>query len=81
MKYYVDQSGNYIGGFTDGSPAIPAGAAEVPTAPEHASQTWDVSNWSAPPQSDEPLTAEELYDILEAKNVVRSADRPRARRI
>ncbi len=37
-KYFVDKQGNYIGGF-DEAPA-PAGAVEVPLAPDDARQKW-----------------------------------------
>lgn len=48
-KYFVNDQGVYVGGFEGATP--PAGSIEVPTAPEHASQTWDfiLQAWSAPP--------------------------------
>lgn len=42
MKFYVDESGKYLGGW-DQNP--PAGAIEVPTAPADARQGWDGSEW------------------------------------
>jgi hypothetical protein len=45
-KYYVDGSGNYIGGFSEGNPSIPAGAVEVANPPEDASETWSGSSWN-----------------------------------
>lgn len=48
-KFYVDVSGNYIGGF-DGAGAeatLPPGATEVATPPEHGVlQTWDGAQWN-----------------------------------
>lgn len=49
MKYYVDAAGSYLGGW-DASP--PAGAIEVPTAPEDARQVWDGQAWSPLPSPD-----------------------------
>lgn len=40
-KYYVDANGNYLGGFTEGNSAIPVGAIEIETPPEHGWQKWD----------------------------------------
>jgi hypothetical protein len=42
-KYYVDEAGRYIGGFTDCEP--PTGALEVPIAPENAKDVWNGSSW------------------------------------
>lgn len=42
-KYYVDDEGNYIGGFDGAEP--PAGAIEVPHPPEHASNVWNDGRW------------------------------------
>lgn len=40
-KYYVDGSGNYMGGF-DGDHGVDVSAwTEVPNAPEDAAETWD----------------------------------------
>jgi len=39
MKYYVDNKGNYIGGFDSGCDV--AGSVEVDTAPDHAGQKWN----------------------------------------
>lgn len=46
-RYFVDGNGNYIGGFDGAEP--PAGAIEVPEAPQDANQTWANGAWSAPP--------------------------------
>jgi hypothetical protein len=48
-KYYVDDEGNYIGGFDGAEP--PAGAIEVPEAPADARQKWSGDGWSAAPLS------------------------------
>jgi hypothetical protein len=42
MKYYIDTESpaNYIGGFNEGNPVIPAGAVEVSAPPpDYATQT------------------------------------------
>lgn len=46
MKFYVDNTGKYLGGW-DASP--PSGGIEVPVAPMDAKQVWDfgLSSWSA----------------------------------
>ena len=47
-KYYIDQSGNYIGGFCGlGALAlVPVDAIEISTPPPiHASQVWSGSAW------------------------------------
>lgn len=48
MKYYVDDQGKYLGGW-DANP--PAGAIEVPEAPDDARQVWNfqTSTWGAVP--------------------------------
>lgn len=48
-KYYVTSSGSYIGGFDGAAP--PSGSIEVPTPPVNASQTWNGSAWSTPPNN------------------------------
>ena len=47
QKFFVDNLGTFIGAF-DGAPP-PAGAIEVPMAPEDARQVWLGSAWSALP--------------------------------
>lgn len=44
--YYVDVSGNYLGGFDGADP--PAGAIEVPSAPSNALQKWIAGAWVDP---------------------------------
>lgn len=44
IKFYVDESGNYLGGF-DG--AIPENGVEVATAPNDSRQIWNGTSWDA----------------------------------
>ncbi len=44
MKYFVDDSGNYLGG-TDGKPLS---ANEAPSAPNDAREIWDGEKWNMP---------------------------------
>lgn len=51
VKYYRDESGNYIGAF---SGSIPEGGIEVAAAPSSASAAWNGEGWDEPvvtPQS------------------------------
>ena len=41
-KFYIDTNGRYLGGFEIGAPA---GAIEVPSAPDHALKIWNGSAW------------------------------------
>lgn len=41
-KHYVDQQGNYLGGFQG---SIPPGGIEVEIAPAHAKDTWNGAAW------------------------------------
>lgn len=43
VKYYVDNSGRYLGGW-DANP--PEGAVEVPDPPQDARQVWQFPSWS-----------------------------------
>jgi len=56
-KHFIDNQGNYIGGFDGADP--PKGAVEIPSPPpDHASQIWDGVAWSAhtpPPDPDAEL--------------------------
>lgn len=52
-KYFVDAGGKYLGGFDGTTP--PAGAIEVPFAPDHALDTWDGTKYVV-----HPPTAEEI---------------------
>lgn len=45
-KYYIDQNGNYIGGFDGSEP--PVGAIEIPSAPSDARQKWSGQGWGSP---------------------------------
>jgi len=42
MKYYIDENGNYLGGF-DGAP--PIGARPVSFPPDNAMDKWDGQKW------------------------------------
>jgi hypothetical protein len=42
-KFFVDNSGNYLGGFEGADP--PQGAIEVPTPPAHGLDTWNGNAW------------------------------------
>lgn len=53
-RYYVDNTGAYLGGFSGIDP--PENAIEVPTAPDDARCIWDGSQWVAPPP--DPVEAE-----------------------
>lgn len=55
MKYYVYETGTYIGGW-DANP--PAGAIEVPFAPADARQVWsfDLEQWQGIPVTAETIT-------------------------
>jgi hypothetical protein len=46
-KYFVDDNGDYLGGFDGAEP--PEGATEVQEPPQDARQTWDGSAWSTAP--------------------------------
>lgn len=46
-RFYVDEGGEYLGGFDGAEP--PAGAIEVPSAPGDARQMWSGSEWVAIP--------------------------------
>ena len=43
-KHFVDEAGNYIGGYGDGA-VPPAGSVEVFVSPPHGSATWDGTVW------------------------------------
>lgn len=65
-KFYVDNSGIYLGGFEGNTFKVPVGAIEVPSAPRDARAWWDGTKWNEP-----VLTVEEkevnLGVTLEAK--------------
>jgi hypothetical protein len=42
-KYFVDDQGNYLGGFDGAAP--PSGAIEVANPPCHGKDKWDGMNW------------------------------------
>lgn len=61
-RFMVDGGGRYLGAFYDLEilhdgerhayhvAAVPAGAAEVPKAPENPAATWDGAGWQEPPK-------------------------------
>lgn len=42
-RYFVDSSGRYIGGFSNGA-ELPAGSFEVPQPPDHGFDSWSFVN-------------------------------------
>lgn len=72
VKYYVDESGNYLGGF-DGTE--PQGGVEVSLPPTHGSDTWNGSGWDAyaPTLSVEQQRKEAMQDGVEFEGVMCSA--------
>lgn len=48
-KFFVDQSGNYIGGFDGNGVPVPQGAIEVPSAPADARQKWNGTSFDPVP--------------------------------
>lgn len=62
-KYFVNQQGKYIGGFSVGNPKIPQGVIEVNSPPSHAiNEIWNFKNsqWI----KDEPIYLEILKEQL-----------------
>lgn len=64
-SYFVDATGAYLGGF-DGGAEPPAGAIEVPSAPQDARQTWADGAWSAPPETQTVLKSTVQARIIAA---------------
>lgn len=60
-KYYVDASGNYLGGFQGAEP--PVGSVEVPTAPSHASNKWINGAWTVSAASLKAKVSAKRYDV------------------
>lgn len=79
MKYYVDQSNNYIGGVDDILPA-PLNSTEVPLPPEDARQKWNGSVWlPLTPQQvidSTPFEMRDLVNVLISKGVISPSDVP-----
>jgi len=44
-KYYVNDSGEYVGAFSGALPSV--GAVEVPEPPEHARDLWNGESWES----------------------------------
>lgn len=57
-RFYIDAAGNYLGGFDGALP--PAGAVEVPSAPDHTFKRWDGSAWVSTAQYDMIIRNENL---------------------
>lgn len=71
MKYYVDTSGAYLGGFDGCSP--PDGAVEVPTAPVDARDVWRNGAWDASDREFDDAWSDieaRFYAKLQAMNTV-----------
>ncbi len=64
-KYYVDDSGAYIGGFDGAEP--PIGSTEVAQPPEDGRQRWSMEAW-------EPLSS---LIVWQAEIAATDADMPR----
>ena len=85
-KYFIDNTGKYIGAFSGGEP--PEGAIEVPNAPAHAAQKWNGAGWDAVPeaitaadqlmQSDKNMfrVIDDLINTLKTKGYIVDADLP-----
>lgn len=58
-KFYADAEGRYLGGYDGAEP--PAGAIEVPSAPDDARQAWDGQSWGAvPPEIPESVSRRQI---------------------
>lgn len=64
-KYYVDQDGNYLGGFDGAEP--PSGSIEVDNPPEHGLDVWDGEKWNKPIKPLGELKAVKNAEINEAR--------------
>ncbi len=78
IKFYVDQDGNYLGGY-DGSPA-PDGSIEILSPPNNAKQKWDGSKWLDLVLSwEDQMNNIDISDDLE--NIIDALDPPTKARI
>ena len=76
-KFYVDDSGAYLGAFHMPSvkgkeprhPKVPAGAVEVPRAPGDARQIWAGGVWGDPPPEPTPPRDIFLAQVQAATNL------------
>ncbi len=87
-KFFVDKTGNYIGGFDGAEP--PVGAVEVPYAPSHAAQVWTGAAFADIPtsitaaadlaESDAGMirVVEDLISLLESKDIITRTELPQA---
>ncbi len=60
-RYFVDATGNYLGGFDGAEP--PSGATEVPDAPADARQKWN-NGWQPYNPDYAAIDQEELNKVL-----------------
>ena len=67
-KYYVDASGNYLGGLQGIEP--PVLWVEVPSAPAHARYIWNGSGWFEVPKTTQELDAEKTAVATDALKLV-----------
>lgn len=74
MKYFVDSNGKYIGGFSDGNPAIPQGVIEVPNPPSNISERWNfnIEKWAQDTEIKKQLLKNQL--ILLRKSYLTKTD-------
>lgn len=69
-KFFVDQSGKYIGGFDGAEP--PDGAIEVDMPPSHADfDTWDGSRWLRDADADDREAASDFHREFEIDRIRR----------
>ena len=65
MKYFINNSGEYLGAYSEGNLAIPSDALEVSAAPNDARQTYDMQNdvWleNTEPYKEEYMEQRALY--------------------
>lgn len=77
-KYFVNDTGEYVGGFDGTEP--PANSIEVPEPPEHGLMKHDGGAWIDTPASTnaknrKTVNANKLADLLESKGVITPAER------
>ena len=70
-KYYVDDLGNYLGGFQGAPP--PKDAIEVPFAPDHAKDEWDGTGYIKYQQVRQE-TLSDLKAVLISKGILTMDD-------
>ncbi len=66
-KYYRDSENNYVGAYDGATP--PGGSIEVALPPNHGTDVWDGSSWSARTLTPaEVIEVQRLIDIATAQN-------------